>query len=144
MAEVAFEYLDHTADVQIHAWGPDLAGALEQTGMGMFGYMTELESVDVSYSYDVEAQGSDADSLLFHFLDEWLFAFSAEPFFIPRVIRVLELDQTNWRLKARGWGETFQARTKHPQGTEVKAITYSNMQIHSQPDKTDVYVILDV
>ena len=25
------------------------------------------------------------ESLLFHFLDEWLFLFSAEPFFIARV-----------------------------------------------------------
>lgn len=54
----------------------------------MFGYMTELESVSVVYSFDVEASGADAEGLLFHFLDEWLFAFSAEPFFIPRVIKV--------------------------------------------------------
>ena len=29
--------------------------------------------------------GHDMESLLFHFLDEWLFVFSAEPFFIARV-----------------------------------------------------------
>ena len=29
--------------------------------------------------------GEDMQSLLFHFLDEFLFLFSADPFFIPRV-----------------------------------------------------------
>ena len=30
------------------------------------------------------------------------------------------------------------------QGTEVKAITYSNMQIHEGSDRHDVYVIIDI
>ena len=33
-----------------------------------------------------------------------------------------------WRIRARGVGEKFELG-RHPQGTEVKAITYSNMQI---------------
>jgi SHS2 domain-containing protein len=30
------------------------------------------------------------------------------------------------------------------QGTEIKAITYSNMQIHEKDDRTDLYVIVDI
>ena len=30
------------------------------------------------------------------------------------------------------------------QGTEVKAITYSNMQIYDENDKHEVYVIIDI
>ena len=30
------------------------------------------------------------------------------------------------------------------QGTEVKAITYSNMQIHHTADRHEVYVIVDI
>ena len=29
--------------------------------------------------------GDDMESLLYHFMDEWLFVFSADPFFIARV-----------------------------------------------------------
>ena len=32
----------------------------------------------------------------------------------------------------------------HGQGTEVKAITYSNMQIHQKEDRVDLYVIIDI
>ena len=37
-----YEYLDHTADVQLHAWGPSLKEAFEQCAKAMFGYITEL------------------------------------------------------------------------------------------------------
>jgi SHS2 domain-containing protein len=33
---------------------------------------------------------------------------------------------------------------KHVQGTEIKAITYSNMQVHEAADKAELYVIVDI
>lgn len=41
------------------------------------------------------------------------------------------------------YGEPFDI-AKHPQGTEVKAITYSNMQIYDDEDKHEVFVIIDI
>ena len=34
--------------------------------------------------------------------------------------------------------------SRHPQGTEIKAITYSNMQVHETEDRSDVSVIVDI
>ncbi|CAH8664991.1 unnamed protein product [Schistosoma bovis] len=53
-------------------------------------------------------------SLLFHFLDEWLFAFSADPFFIPRIVKITEFDKEKFHIKSSGWGEPFDI-SKHPQ-----------------------------
>ena len=55
----------------------------------MFGYMTDIETVTPLTTETVTAEGEDILSLLFHFLDEWLFVFSADPFFIPRVREIL-------------------------------------------------------
>ena len=60
--------------------------AFEQCAMAMFGYMTEIDTVEISERRDVEAEGHDMLSLLFHFLDECLFLFCADPYFIARVI----------------------------------------------------------
>lgn len=137
--------LDHTADVQLHSWGETLIEALEQNGMAMFGYMTELESVEISQKHIIEAKADDLDGLLFHFLDELLFLFSAEPFLICKKLQITELDLINFTLKCSCFGEEF-TLGKHPQGTEVKAITYSAMQIvqnHTEK-KFDIFVIIDI
>lgn len=96
--------LDHTADVQyvasptlvkwfahvyfyrLHAWGDTLEEAFEHCVESMFGYMTELDTVDETESHEVEAKGEDMLSLLFHLLDEFLYLFCAEPFFVAKVI----------------------------------------------------------
>ncbi|XP_028674756.1 protein archease [Erpetoichthys calabaricus] len=137
-----FEYLDHTADVQLHSWGDTLEEAFEQCAMAMFGYMTDIETVEPIDTVQTESEGEDMLSLLFHFLDDWLFKFSADQFFIPREIKVLQLDRVNFKIRSIGWGEEFNL-AKHPQGTEVKAITYSAMQIH-EDIKPEIFVILDI
>lgn len=58
-------------------------------------------------------------------------------------VKVLEFDKTDFKIKARAFGEPFEIG-KHPQGTEVKAITYSNMQVHEKEDKSEVFVIIDI
>uniref|UniRef100_A0A3Q3NG04 Protein archease n=1 Tax=Labrus bergylta TaxID=56723 RepID=A0A3Q3NG04_9LABR len=79
-----YEYLDHTADVQIHSWGSSLEEAFEQCAMGMFGYMTDTETVEPIDTVEVESEGDDMESLLFHFLDDWLYKFCADLFFVPQ------------------------------------------------------------
>lgn len=156
--ELNWEYLDHTADIQIHSWGKDLSEAFELAVMGMFGYMTELDTVEIDILTEVkiEAKGHDMPSLLFAFMDEFLYNFCTEDI-ICKDVRILEFDQQNFRITAIGFGEKFDLN-KHPQGTEIKAITYSNMQIYSDfvpresqgvshpGDKfpAHVYVIVDI
>ncbi|XP_015604911.1 protein archease-like isoform X1 [Cephus cinctus] len=142
---VKYEYLDHTADVQLHAWGDSLEEAFEQCAIAMFGYMTDLERVDMLQVHEIEAEGHDLQSLLFHFLDELLFMFCAEPFIVARKVKIKEFDRENYRIKAIAVGEEFSIG-KHSQGAEVKAITYSAMQILDKPevDRPEVFVIVDI
>lgn len=138
-----YEYLDHTADVQLHAWGSDIKEAFEQCGVAMFGYMTQLETVDIRKCYQIEAKGDDLENLLFRFLDELLFLFSAEPFLVCKKLEITEFDKENFKIVCACYGEEF-TLGKHPQGTEVKAITYSAMQIVETKNKTEVFVIIDI
>ena len=109
----------------------------------MFAYMTDLDTVEVIDKVELEAEGTDGvDSLLYHFLDELLFYFSAE-YFIPRKIEITKFDLDGLKISFAIHGEEFDL-SKHPQGTEVKAITYSNLQVHQSEDMCDVFVIVDI
>ena len=140
------EYLDHTADIQLHAWGKTLEEAFEQQVLAVMGLVTEAQTVDVhspaAHRRQVAAEGHDVQSLLYNFLDEWLFQFNAD-LFVCRRLKIISLDRTNWRIKSVGIGEPFELG-RHPQGIEVKAITYSALRVTEEPERTDVLVIVDV
>lgn len=80
----------------------------------MFGYMTDLGTVEEKSEETIEVEAENIDTLLFKFLDEFLFLFSAEPFFIARRVEITEIDLENFKIKAKGYGETFNL-DKHPQ-----------------------------
>jgi len=136
--------LDHTADIQFHSWGPTLKQAFEQVIVCMFGYMTELDKVEIdeTKTIEIEAEGHDMESLLYGYMNEFLFNFSTE-FMISKEVQIVEFDRENLKIKAIGKGERFNKK-KHGQGTEIKAITYSNMQIHENEDRSEIYVIVDI
>uniref|UniRef100_A0A672ZMS0 Protein archease n=1 Tax=Sphaeramia orbicularis TaxID=375764 RepID=A0A672ZMS0_9TELE len=139
-----YEYLDHTADVQIHSWGNTLEEAFEQCAMGMFGYMTDTETVEPIDTVEVESEGEDMESLLFHFLDDWLYKFCADLFFVPREVKVVHLDRMHFKIRSIGAGSSsFLSVWLSFQGTEVKAITYSAMQIHDT-EKPEIFAIVDI
>jgi len=144
---LGYEYLDHTADVQIHAWAPSLKEAYEQSAIAMLGYMTELDTIDVDDDlepFQASIQSEDLESMLYDFLEEILFIFTTE-FLIFKTVEITEFDTTNFRLEFTGYGEQWD-QDKHPQGTEVKAITYSAMKIYtpSTERKAEIFVIVDI
>ena len=156
-----YEYLDHTADVQCHAWGNSLEHAFENIIPCMFNYMTDLALVKEDPASSIakeviEVKGHDMNSLLFNYMDEMLFRFSTDSFCTTRVKvhsivkgeeRSEDIDPSkrkeDFAIKFSAYGADYD-RNKHVQGTEVKAITYSNMQIHEKKDRVDLYVIVDI
>lgn len=138
-------FLFFSSQCRLHAWGTTLQEAFEQCGLAMFGYMTELDYVSIESCYQIDAKGDDIESLLFHFLDELLFLFSCEPFLICKKLEITKFDLETFEIECRCYGEPFEIG-KHPQGTEVKAITYSAMQIVQEPERNhfQVFVIIDI
>mmetsp|Transcript_20232 Transcript_20232/g.43991 ORF Transcript_20232/g.43991 Transcript_20232/m.43991 type:complete len:215 (-) Transcript_20232:86-730(-) len=143
-----FEYLDHPADIILHAWGVDLQESLSNIAVCMFGYMTSLDSISINktqtldHGTNVTGQGHDMNSLIYSFLDEWLFNFH-DTGFIPKEVKVSELHRDVWRIVSSGKGEMMDIK-HHPQGTEVKAITYSGMRVNEKDGRCDVYVVVDI
>ncbi|KAK4523125.1 hypothetical protein GAYE_PCTG36G1016 [Galdieria yellowstonensis] len=142
-----YEYLDHTADVQIHCWGNSWESAFAAAGLSLFGYMTDLKTVKPDPeigSIHIQAQGHDLYSLLYKFLDECLFQYGANYIILCQLeVTRIQLDGL-FLVEAIGQGEVFDTQ-RHPQGTEIKAITYSAMQITKEEGgQIHMYFIVDI
>jgi SHS2 domain-containing protein len=141
-AAVQYEHLDHTADVQLHSWGSTIEQAFEQQVIAMMSLITDLSAVEARTTHEVVVDGHDIQSLLFNFLDEWLFHFNSE-LFVCRRIRITTFDREHFRIASEGTGDTFELG-RHEQGIEVKAITYSAMKVTETEERTDILVIVDI
>ncbi|KAL7461566.1 hypothetical protein ACHAXS_001985 [Conticribra weissflogii] len=143
-----FEYLNHPADIILHSWGNDFPSALGNLAISMFGYITSLESVFINERESLEnggeiiAQGHNEPSLVYSFLDEWLYNFH-DTGFVAKDIRIIEYNASLWRMKSCGAGEVMDLQ-RHPQGAEIKAITYSGMTIERSEGRCDIMVVVDI
>lgn len=93
--------MDHTADVQLHAWGSDLRAALENVAPCMFNYMTDLSRVreEPTQALRISVSGHDWHTLIFAYLDELLFRFCTDGFCCTRV-SIEALDRDKFSLEA--------------------------------------------
>jgi SHS2 domain-containing protein len=90
---------------------------------------------DTSVGFLFEVEAHDMQSLLFAFLDELLFKFHTS-MTVCREVQLNRIDRERWRLSGVARGETF-VDGVHEQGTEIKAITYSAMQIVERGAEND-------
>ena len=81
--------------------GDSLQEAFAHVVEAMFGYMTELETVDATAMREYVVEAHDMPSLLFALMDEFLFIFSTD-LFIPCRVEIVEWDVQNFRIKALG------------------------------------------
>uniref|UniRef100_A0AC35FAT0 Archease domain-containing protein n=1 Tax=Panagrolaimus sp. PS1159 TaxID=55785 RepID=A0AC35FAT0_9BILA len=138
------EAVHHTADVQLHSWAQTFEKALEQLVVAFYGTSNHLETVKTEYSMDIKETEHDRESMIHSILEECLYLFDTEPFFIGRKVEVIRYNSEKCEIKIRAFGELFD-KTRDPSGTAVKAIKYSTMQIHDNiGGKVHIYVIVDI
>jgi SHS2 domain-containing protein len=134
-----YELIDHTADVGIRAWGESLAEVFAQAALGMFSFMSGLESVRERESREVVAEGADREVLLVAWLNELVYLFGVEGLLFRR-FDVLEMEDT--RIRARCHGERFD-QARHSVTAEVKSATYHMLEVKKN-DLWHARVILDI
>jgi SHS2 domain-containing protein len=139
-----FEFLEHTADAYIAAYGKDLARAFENAAVAMFDVMTQVEKVRAKVEDEVEAKGSDEYALLYSWLEALLVKSELNRMLYSK-FKVSELlqDSDGFELKAKIWGEAFDPK-RHLQKVGVKAVTYHQMEIIKAPGKVTLKFILDI
>lgn len=140
-----FEFLEHTADVYIVAYGDSLEEAFENAASATFETMTELDKIEPKVEDSVEAEGEDEYALLYSWLEALLIRFDVSGCLYSR-FRISPIKKTaqGLKLRAKIWGEPFDAK-KHMSKVGIKAVTYHQMEITRNANGTvTVKFILDI
>ncbi|MET1160163.1 MAG: archease [Thermoprotei archaeon] len=144
-----FDFLEHTADIYIVAYGDDLLELFENAGLALFESMTSTSKVEPKLEYRVNAEGFDLESLLYKWLEELLFIYYSENVMCS-VVRAEKLvierigdKDYKYALKGICRGEKFDPN-RHEAKVEVKAVTYHLMRIVRENSKWKAYFVLDI
>ena len=145
MKEAGYRWLDHTADVLIHSWGKDMESAFEQTAYGLMETITpDRSKISIEVEKEIKIEAEDKEALLFDFLSEFLFIFDVEDLVFSEIkVHSIELIEGRYELSASLKGEVFN-KDKHEIGIEVKAITYSFLEINEGIDKVEIKMVFDI
>ena len=138
MAMKRFEFIEHTADVGLVAYGKTLAEAFANAAYGMFSIIAGLKTVKETESRTLEISEDDYEALLFEWLNSLLYFFDVETLLLKR-FDIIYLDKN--RLKAVCYGEKYDS-SRHRLQAGVKAATYHMLKVDEQ--KKQVQVIFDV
>jgi len=139
-----FEFLEHTADLYIAAYGKSLEEAFENAAYATFEGMTDLDKVKPQLEDTVEVEGYDEKALLYNWLEALLVKFDITDNLYSRFkIAGIEKTDAGFKLKANIRGEPFNPQ-KHISKVGIKAVTYHQMEIVKEPNFITAKFILDI
>ncbi len=139
-----FEFLEHTADVFIEAYGKTFEEAFENSALAMFEVMTDTDKINPNEEDTVDVEAEDEYALLYSWLEAILVKSEVKKMLYSQ-FKISSLKETpdGFKIQATIKGEKFNAE-KHPQKVAVKAVTYHRMEIIKEIEKVTLMFILDI
>jgi len=141
---MAYELKEHEADMGIVGIGDSLEEAFVEGAKAMFSIMINLDRVEQKKGIDIKCEAPDEASLFVEWLNELLSKKDIENvFFSDFKIEKIEKFDGIFRLNAKALGDEMDLN-KHEVKTEVKAATYSGLDIKKEGNKYLVQCVVDV
>ena len=143
---MSYEFLEHTADLKIKAVAKNIEEGFKEAVYGLKQAIAEDIKVKTIINREIEIESEDKKSLLYDFLEEFLYLLDAEDFLISKINK-LEIRENNknkkkkYVLKAEITGDKA---SNYKFVNNVKAITYNQMDISEEKGKTTIIYVVDV
>ena len=135
-----FEILDHTADIGVIVYGENLRALFENAGQAFFHLITDLRKVRRRIEKRIDIGGESLDRLMVDWLSELLYLHDVENLLF-KGFRVESVGEDGLRAIAKG--EPFQEGV-HVIKTEVKAVTYHQIEVRREKGRWRAQVIFDL
>ena len=145
MKKQGYKFIEHTADVRVRSWGSTLEEACAQVALSLMETISpNLKKVNQNLVREINVESEDKYALVVDFLTEFLYIFDVEELIFNEIdVQLIKFNNATYQLKAVAKGEKFNKRM-HDIGTEVKAITYSFMNIEEKKDRAIIDIVFDI
>ena len=127
-----YEYLEHTGDIGIRAYGSTVEELFINAAHGLFEATADLSTVGTTTQTEIEVSAESLEELMVAWLDELNFRHEVEEIFF-RGVEIREIFTAPYRLTAVACGEPMDF-AKHVVYTEIKSITYHQLIVEQSPD----------
>ena len=136
---MSYELRSHTADVAVAATGETLAETVAAVADGLAAASCE-EIHDVGERFPVAVTAESPEALLFDYLDELIYERDVRGVLPVDNRGTVEETAEGWRFSGTYRGVPLSAVTAR----DLKAVTYSEMEISETDDGWSLYVVFDV
>ncbi len=139
-----YEYLDHTADLKVRAYGKTLEQAFVNVAIGGFDFLTDTNKIEKKIKKEISISANRLESLLYDYLEELLFVLDTDGFITAEIkdMKISE-DKKNkkFSLQCLALGDKDE---KYEIKGNIKSVTYSEMKIETTKDGCVIEVVLDI
>jgi SHS2 domain-containing protein len=135
-----YKLIDHTADFGIHVYGSDPKELFANAAWAVFDLITEIDELTGIDSCRIEVSGDDWPDLMVNWLREVLYLWNGKELLVKNA-RILSLSETE--LTATLECDSFNP-DRHVIKTEIKAVTYHQIQVNSSPSGWEAMIIFDI
>jgi len=135
-----FEVLDHTADIGIVVYGEDLETLFENAGEAFFHLITDMKKVRRRVQRRIEIGKEGLERLMVDWLSELLYLHDVENLLFKE-FKIESVGKDGLRATVRG--EPFQEGV-HAIKTEVKAVTYHQIEVRKENGNWRAQIIFDL
>ena len=132
--------IDHTADFGIQVFGSDSQELFTNAALALFDVITEMDGLTGRDSYNIKASGEDWPDLMVNWLREILYLWNGKEMLV-KSIQILSLSEN--KIFAKIYFDAYKP-DRHIIKTEIKAVTYHQIQVKSSPSGWKARVIFDI
>lgn len=135
-----YKLINHTADLGIHVFGPDLEKLFANGAYAMFQLITPTEKLEGKDNLTIKASGYDWPDLMVNWLRELLYLFNGEKKLV-KSISIISL--AKYDICANLKLDSF-VHNRHLINNDIKAVTYHQIFVEKESKGWKAGIIFDV
>lgn len=137
--EPSYELIDHTADFGIRVFGGSAKNLFQNAAMALMDQLVETVDLLARQEKRITIEGNDWPDLMVNWLREILYLWAGEEILVHSV-QIESIAENN--LAAHLWVDPF-SPDRHTLKSEIKAVTYHQIQVFDAGNRWEARVIFD-